>query len=372
MSINVFLPKFHTDEILAEIKECLEKGWTGIGFKTLAFEEAWKDYTKLPYAHFLNSNTSGLHLAVHMLRKKYDWRDGDEIITTPITFVSTSHAILYERLKPVFADIDEYLCLDPKDIESKITTKTRAVMFVGIGGNTGQLNNVVKICEEYNLKLILDAAHMAGTKYQKIHVGNEADVSVFSFQAVKNLPTADSGMICFRDEELDQWVRKLSWLGISKDTYGRFDNNKGSYKWKYQVPELGFKYHGNSIIAAIGLVQLKYLDEDNAKRNNLAAYYDELLLSNSAVHRIPVARDCYSSRHLYQILVDERDTVMERFYNSGIFPGVHYVDNTNYPMYKYAKGTCKNATELSNKIISLPLHLGLSYEDLETVTQVLA
>ncbi len=371
MSINVFVPKFHTEEILSEIKECLEKGWTGLGFKTNQFEEKWKEYSGLPFAHFLNSNTSGLHLAVNMLKNRFGWKDGDEIISTPITFVSTNHAILYERMKPVFADVDEYLCLDPEDVKRKITSKTRAVMYVGIGGNTGRLDEIANICRENKLKLILDAAHMAGTYYHGHHVGGEADVTVFSFQAVKNLPTSDSGMICWMDEEMDAWCRKLTWLGISKDTYARFNKNEGSYKWKYDVPDLGFKYHGNSIVASIGLVQLKHLDEDNAYRNKLAGIYSDLLKNNSSIRIVTIAPHCISSRHLFQIRVNRRDDIMQYFYDNEIYPGVHYLDNTVYPMYKYAHGTCPNAAKASGDIISLPLHLNLSEEEVREVVKVL-
>ena len=107
--IQLFVPTFRIDECLAEVRECLEKGWTGLGFKTTAFEDAWKAYTGLPHAHFLNSATAGLHLAVRLLKERHGWSDGDEIISTPLTFVSSNHAILYERLRPVFADVDEYL-----------------------------------------------------------------------------------------------------------------------------------------------------------------------------------------------------------------------------------------------------------------------
>jgi dTDP-4-amino-4,6-dideoxygalactose transaminase len=372
MAINVFVPKFHTDEILEEIRECLDKGWTGLGFKTVKFEEAWKTYTGLPHAHFINSNTAGLHLAVHIFKNKFGWKEGDEIISTPITFVSTNHAILYERLKPVFADVDEYLCLDPEDIENKITSRTRAIMYVGMGGNTGRLSAVADICKQNNLKLILDAAHMAGSKYNGKHVGNEADVAVFSFQAVKNLPTADSGMICFKDEDLDKWARQLTWLGISKDTYSRYDKNKGAYKWRYDVPDVGFKYHGNSIMAALGLVQLKYLDEDNLRRNELALLYDDILKNNNQIKTISVAPGCYSARHLYQVLVPNRNDVIKHFYEHDIYPGVHYWSNTNYPMYSYAKMACPRASEISKTAVSLPLHLNLDEKDVNIIVKVLS
>ncbi len=234
-----------------EIKECLECGWTGLGFKTVELEEKWREYTNLPYAHFLGSATAGLHLAVKILRDAHGWQDGDEIITTPLTFVSTNHAILYEKLFPVFADVNpKTLCLDPKSIEERITTRTRAVMYVGVGGNPGQLEEVRALCKRKGLKLILDGAHMAGTKVNGRHIGQEADVTVFSFQAVKNLSTADGGMICFQDTEFDAKARKLSWLGIDKDTFLR-SSMQGDYKWKYDVPDVGYKYHGNSIMASL-------------------------------------------------------------------------------------------------------------------------
>ena len=191
--IQLFVPTFRVDECLAQVRECLEKGWTGLGYKTIEFEAAWSAYAGLPHAHFLNSATAGLHLAVRLLKERFGWQDGDEIISTPLTFVSSNHAILYERLHPVFADVDQYLCLDPASIEARITPRTRAVIFVGLGGNTGQLDAVIQLCRARGLKLILDAAHMSGTRLRGRHVGSEADVSVFSFHAVKNLPTADSG-----------------------------------------------------------------------------------------------------------------------------------------------------------------------------------
>ncbi|HEY9122838.1 MAG TPA: DegT/DnrJ/EryC1/StrS family aminotransferase [Bacteroidales bacterium] len=371
MPINVFVPKFRTDEILEEIKECLEKGWTGLGFKTVEFENHWKQYTGMPNAHFLSSNTAGLHLALNIFKEQNKWADGDEVISTPLTFISTNHAIVYERLTPVFADVDEYLCLDPKSVLKAITPKTRALIFVGIGGNSGQYEEIVKICKEHNIKLILDAAHMAGTKLNGKHIGSDADVVVYSFQAVKNLPSADSGMICFADQQLDNLARKKSWLGISKDTYQRFNKNEGSYKWKYDVESIGFKYHGNSIMASMGLVQLKYLDEDNTYRRKLASLYDKKLENIKNIQIIKVAPNCESSRHLYQICVPNRDEVMQFFYDNGIYPGVHYIDNTEYTVYNYAYGKCPNASLKSKMLLSLPLHLNLTENDLNLIVSTL-
>ena len=370
-NINLFTPKFRTEEVLAEIKICLEKGWTGLGFKTIEIEDKWKEYTGLKNAHFLNSATSGLHLAVKILKDVNKWSDGDEIITTPLTFVSTNHAILYEKMEPVFADIDEHLCLDPRDVEDKITKKTKAIIFVGMGGNTGKLNEIIDLCEKHNLKLILDAAHMAGTFIKNNdevveHVGKRCDVTVFSFQAVKNLPTGDSGMICFKNYDYDLLCRKLSWLGIDKDTYQR-TNDKGNYKWEYDLIDVGFKYHGNSIMASMALVGLKYLESDNSYRRKVCEKYEKEL-TKAGIQTVKTHPDCsVSSRHLFQIIVKERDRFMMLLNSKGIYPGVHYRDNTVYKVYKKDYGVCPNSLKLSEKLISLPLHLNLTDEDVDYV-----
>ena len=370
--INVFAPTFRIEETLGEIRECLEKGWTGLGFKTIAFEKAWNDYTALPHSHFVASATAGLHLAVRLLKDHHGWNDGDEIITTPLTFVSTNHAILYERLRPVFADVDESLCLDPASVESRITDKTRAVMFVGMGGSTGQLRPIAELCHRRGLTLILDAAHMAGTHWKSgAHVGREAAATIFSFHAVKNLPTADGGMVCMNSAELDEAARKLSWMGINKDTFAR-TGPSGSYKWKYDVETVGFKYHGNSIMASIGLVALKYLDQDNAYRRQLAAWYDARLNGVGHVQIVRVPDDCEPSRHLYQIQSDRRDELLAALAAAQIFCGVHYEDNTRYRMYAYGAGTGPNAARASDRLISLPMSLRIGEHDVDRICSVIA
>ncbi len=352
------------------MRECLEKGWTGLGYKTVAFEAAWRAYTGLPHAHFLNSATAGLHLAVRLLKTQGGWAAGDEIITTPLTFVSTNHAILYEQLQPVFADIDEHLCLDPEAIARRLTPRTRAVMFVGMGGNPGCLAEVAALCRERGLRLILDAAHMTGTRWHGQHVGAEADATVFSFQAVKNLPTADAGMICLADPALDAAVRAWTWLGINKDTYTR-THSDGAYKWHYDVEHVGFKYHGNALMAALGLVGLKYVDEDNAYRRQLAAWYDEGLVGAPGIECVPMRAGSEPSRHLYQVLVDRRDEVILALNAQQIFPGVHYRDNTLYAAYASAAGECPRAYAASERLLSLPMHLRLTRADVQRVCQAL-
>ena len=370
MGIQVFRPKYEVEECLKEIRECLEMGWTGLGFKTVQFEDCWKEYTGHPFAYFINSATVGLNLAVDILRENLNWGD-DEIISTPLTFVSTNHSILRNGLKPVFADVDDTFCLDPKSVEERITDKTRAIMFVGVGGNIGNYDKIVEICRKNDLRLILDAAHMSGTRVNGKIPGQEADAIVYSFQAVKNLPTADSGMLCFKDGKLDEIARKKGWLGINKDTYTR-TTNAGNYKWRYDVEYIGEKAHGNSIIASIGLVQLKYLDRDNAYRRQIANWYKNRLEKYSQhINFVEIPDNCESSTHLFQILVENRDELVLALNAKGIYPGVHYAENTIYSMYFYAHGTCPKAEYISDHVLSLPLHLNLTYDDVQEICDVI-
>lgn len=368
-TIQLFVPKFRTEETLEAIRETLDRGWTGMGFKTVEIEKEWSDYTGLPHSHFLNSNTSGLHLALDVLRQHHGWEDGDEVITTPLTFVSSNHAILYAGLTPVFADIDDMLCLDPDSVLSRITDRTRAVMFVGIGGNVGQYDRIRDICRERGIKLILDAAHMAGTKVGGVHVGHDADVTVFSFQAVKNLPTADSGMICFADADDDAKARRLSWLGISSDTYARTVGT-GSYKWRYEVDELGYKYNGNSVMAAMAHVSLKYLDEDNARRREISALYDAAL-EGTGIERVLMTPGTEPSRHLYQVLIEDRDESILKLNARGVAPGVHYRDNSAYSLYAPYRSDTPRAASASERLLSLPLHMSLTDDDVAYVAESL-
>ena len=363
--IQVLKPRYRVDECLSEIKECLEIGWTGMGFKTLELENKWKEYTGVNNAHFLNSATSGLHLAVKILKEKNSWGENSEIITSPMTFVSTNHAILYENLKPVFADIDNSLNLNPQSILEKITNHTKAIIFVGIGGNTKNMIEVIKIAKEKNIAIILDAAHMAGSYYDGKHVGFDVDVAVFSFQAVKNMPTADSGMICFKDENDDKRCRELSWLGINKDTFAR--SNEGSYKWDYNVNDAGFKYHGNSVMAALGLVGLKYLDADNAYRRQIAYWYEQNLQEKvDIIHH----ESNETSRHLFQVVVKNREKVIDCLTQNNIFPGVHYRQNTEYKPYKI-EYNCENSNYFSERVLTLPIHTFLTKKDIDKISKTL-
>jgi dTDP-4-amino-4,6-dideoxygalactose transaminase len=158
----------------------------------------------------------------------------------------------------------------------------------------------------------------------------------------------------------------MSWMGINKDTFAR-SNDKGAYKWLYDVEYVGYKYNGNSIMAAMGLVQLRYLDRDNAYRRQITAWYDQGFKDAAKIKVVQTAPGCESSRHLYQIDVDNRDELMLALNEAEIFPGVHYRDNREYRMFAREVDDCPNSTRMSDRILSLPMHMRLTFHDVQEV-----
>jgi dTDP-4-amino-4,6-dideoxygalactose transaminase len=201
------------------------------------------------------------------------------------------------------------------------------------------------------------------------HIKTEGPLEciVYSFQAVKNLATADSGMICFKDEQDDFVARQLSWLGIDKDTYAR-TNSEGTYKWYYDVPNLGYKYNGNSIMACIGLVELRYLDQGNAYRRTLANWYREIL-EPEGIKCISHTNQDHTSQHLFQIIVDNRDKVMLSLNNCSVYPGVHYRTNAIYKIFNQDINNTPKATIFSNSVISLPMHMDVTKADVDYIAE---
>jgi dTDP-4-amino-4,6-dideoxygalactose transaminase len=175
-------------------------------------------------------------------------------------------------------------------------------------------------------------------------------------------------MICFAEQKLDELSRKKSWMGINKDTYTRTSEG-GAYRWLYDVESVGFKYHGNSIMAAIGLVQLRYLDRDTSYRRQVSEWYDAGLGESNRIGIVRTAPDCESSRHLYQIHIENRDEMILALNGCGIYPGVHYRDNREYRMFRQERDTCPNATRMSQRIMSLPLHMRLTRKDVDAVVE---
>lgn len=241
---------------------------------------------------------------------------------------------------------------------------------------------IYQLARKYNLWVIEDAAHACGAYYQEsIPVGHNPYpkcLTCFSFHSVKNLNTADGGMITTNSLKIKDKLKKLRWMGINKDTYIRTDSadNKG-YNWMYDVDEMGYKYHMNDITAVIGLNQIKTLSLENTYRNMLANGY-KIKLSKSKILGY-VGMDCdkdfydtrISSNHMFVIKVKDRDLLMKKLNDNGIFPGVHYFPNHLYPMYKQYYRKLHSAETLWKQLISLPLHLYLEINDIYYICDII-
>jgi len=361
--IPLFRPKI-CEEAIEGVGAVLRSGWLGLGPKTRAFEEAFASYVGIPYCVGLNSCTSALHLALHLLQPA----PGSEIITTAVTFVSTNHVILYERCIPVFADIEaETGNLDVKAVEARITEKTRAIILVHYGGYPCNLDEFYALARAHNISIVEDCAHACGATYKGKPIGSHGDLHAFSFHAVKNLPMGDGGALTVRLAENAEHLRRLRWLGIDADTFSRSSGT--AYKWEYDVPEIGFKYHMNDIQAAIGLAQIRYLDEENKYRARIAGWYRDRLSNVPGVTLLQYKNDRTSSFHLFGILVENRDALAKKLTANEVEVGVHYRRNDQYPMYE--EQNLPNTERFWRSVMSLPMHTALTEEHVDFVTNVI-
>jgi perosamine synthetase len=363
--IPVFKPSYGKEE-LNSLKEIFKSGWIGLGPKTAEFEEKFAQFIGTKYAVGLNSATAALHLAFKVLNI-----EGSEVITTPMTFISTNHAILYNNGIPVFADIEEdTLNIDPADIEKKITKKTKAIVVVHYGGHSCDMDRIMSIARKYGLKVVEDCAHATGGEHKGKKLGSIGDIGCFSFHAVKNLATGEGGMITVNNKDHNDRLRKLRWLGINRDTFSRNVPNNG-YSWYYNVEEVGFKCHMNDIPAALGLVQLKKLSKLNAKRGALHAAYNKAL-SGIAQIKTPVIRSyAKNAYHNYVIKAEDRDGLIEHLRKNDISTSVHYIPNHLYDIYKEYRTPLPVAERVWKKLVTLPLYPDLKRTEQKKVIEAI-
>lgn len=363
--IPVFKPDMDKDELKA-IWGVLKSGWIGLGPKTSEFEELFAKFVHSKFAIGVNSATSALHLSLVAL----GIGPGDEVLVPSLTFVSTAHAVLYCGAKPVFVDVDEQtLCMDPADLAKKITAKSKAIIPVHFGGHPADLDAIGRIAKRGKLFVIEDAAHAAGALYKKRPIGSISDLTCFSFHAVKNLATADGGMITTDNPTITKKIKQLRWLGIDKDTWSREEViKKGSYRsygWYYDVKALGFKYHMNDLTAAIGIVQLNKLKETNKKRAMLVKNYGKRLKKIKWLTLPAVKPWAKSSYHNYVVKTPFRDKLNLFLKERGISTGVHYMPIHHFTYYKKIKikADVPKTEKIWTQLLTLPLYPSLSVKD---------
>ncbi|MBN2460703.1 MAG: DegT/DnrJ/EryC1/StrS family aminotransferase [Candidatus Cloacimonetes bacterium] len=357
--IPVFRP-FSDGKEIEYLKAVLDSGWWGMGSRTREFEEKFAAYIGRKYAIGLNSATAALDLAF----KCIDIRNR-EVITTPMTFVSTNHAILYNQGIPVFCDIEpDTLNIDASRIEALVTERTKAIIVVHYGGYACAMDEIMSIADKYNLYVVEDCAHACGGEYRGRKLGSIGQAGCFSFQAVKNLSTGDGGMLVTDDPEWYDFLQKYRWVGITKDTFSR---DKDGYDWFYDVVNLGHKFHMNDITAAIGLAQFEKLAWMNRRRQELTMKYNNALRELKQVEIPPVKSYMRPSYHNYVIKTEGREDLRTYLRERDISTGVHYYPNHLYEMYKPYYRRLEVVETIWKKLVTLPLFPDLKEQEQDLI-----
>jgi len=363
--INLFEP-YWTNEDLDAVTGVIKSGWWKEGPICEKLEEEFCAYTKTKYAVSVNSATVGLDL----IFKAYGIKNG-EVILPALTFVATGLIPLYNDCKVIFADIDEAtLTIDPKDVVKKITSKTKAIIVQHQSGYPVDLDSFEQF-KKKGILVIEDAAHGAGTFYKGEHVGTR-NPSVFSFNVVKNIAACEGGMVTTDNKDMAEKMMTLRWFGIDQFAWKK---EKKKHLWDYSISMVGYKYHFNDIFASLARVQLKRLNKTNKKRKELAQRYNDNFLNRSLPVRILLINspDIISSRHQYIIRVDEkhRDSLINWLTDHKIISGVHYKPINLYPIFGGHGHTPVTDREWG-KMVTLPLHPKMTFEDVDHVCEVIA
>lgn len=354
------------EQDIEAVVNVLKSDYLTTGPKIAEFERKVADYTGAKYAVAIANGTAALHAACYAARIG----EGDEVITTPITFAASSNCVLYCGGTPVFADINpETYNISPEDIERKITPKTKAIIAVHFTGQPCEMEQIHAIAHKYNLTVIEDGAHALGAEYQGKRVGTLSDMTTFSFHPVKHITTGEGGMILTNNPELYQRLKLFRTHGITREEE-LLTKNDGP--WYYEQLDLGYNYRITDIQCALGVSQMDRLPEFLEKRKQIAKRYNEAFAANEQI-QLPYQKEgCDNAWHLYVIRIKngKRKEVFEKLRVAGIGVNVHYIPVYQHPYYRthgYAEVTCPNAEEYYKECISLPMYPDLKEEEQEYV-----
>ena len=343
------------DDDINEVVNVLKSDWITTGPKIKEFEDALCAYIGSQFCVVVNSGTSALDIAVQSL----ELPEGCEVITTPFTFVATANAIIYNGLKPVFADIcsDTYN-IDPVSIREKITKDTRAIIYVDYAGQPCDIKAIKEIADEFDLYLIEDACHALSAEYEHKKVGNFADLTIFSFHPVKHITTGEGGAVVTNNKELYEKLFLLRSHGIDKNTCDRYGPDA---PWAYDMKYLGRNYRITDFQAALGISQLKKLETFIRRRQEIAKMYNEAFENIPKITSPAVRSNVRHVWHLYTILLDakiNRNKFFTDIRAKNIGVNLHYI-----PIYKFtyyqknfrSKEEFPVTEEIFKRIITLPL-----------------
>lgn len=372
---ETFLPYGHqsiTEEDIDAVVETLRSPNLTQGPKIDQFEKSVAQYVGAKYAVAFSNGTAALHGACFAA----GIGAGDEVITTPITFVATSNAVLYCGGTPVFADIDEQTYnIDPEETLNKITSKTRAIIPVDFTGQSVDLDKIMDIANEHNLVVIEDGAHSLGATYKGRKVGTQAHMTMFSFHPVKPITTGEGGIITTNSEGFYEKLKSFRSHGISKTTHSAEQGD-----WYYDMTELGYNYRMTDIQATLGLSQMNKLDQFIERRREIAKLYNEQLSKVRGVKIPKQLNDTESGWHLYSIQFESdvvtkpRKEIFKEMRGLNIGVHVHYIPVYWHPYYQelgYEKGLCPKAEKWYEKALTLPIFPGMTDEDVNDVVSTL-
>lgn len=363
-------PKIEEDEI-RELEAVMRSGWLGTGPRVARFEHEFGLYRGSPHAVALNSCSAALHLS--LLASGVG--PGDEVITTPLTFCATVNAIIHSGATPVLADIDPAtLNIDPAQVRARLSPRTRAIVPVHFAGRPCEMDALMSLARQHELKVIEDCAHAIETRYHGRNVGTIGDFGCFSFYVTKNITTGEGGMVLTRSEEDAARIKVLGLHGMSKDAWKRFGDE--GYKHYYVVAP-GFKYNMMDLQAAIGLEQLARVEPYWQRRQAIWKRYVEELADLPLQLPPEPAPDTRHAHHLFSVQIDEarggisRDAFLDAMTAQGIGVGVHYLALTEHPYYQQSYGwkpeDTPHATRVGRRTVSLPISAKLSDQDVADV-----
>jgi UDP-4-amino-4,6-dideoxy-N-acetyl-beta-L-altrosamine transaminase len=360
------------DDDIHEMVKVLKSDWITTGPKIPEFEQVLADYAGSKYAVAVNSGTSALDIAVGSLHLPA----GSEIITTPFSFAATSNSILYNGLKPVFADIEEATRnISPDEIRKRITGKTRAVIFVDFAGHPCHIKEIRELAEEHDLILIDDACHALGAEYHNRRLGSLADLTVFSFHPVKHITTGEGGAVTTDRKDFYDNMLLLRNHGIDRDAKARYGPKSS---WAYDMKMLGRNYRMTDFQAALGISQLRKLEKFIEKRTKAASRYNRDLAEISGI-TIPVTLPgIRHAWHIYTLLLDQtisRDAFFTYLRSQDIGANVHYIPIYRHSYYKknlpVDPGNYPVTESVFSRIITIPLYPDLTDNEIDYITSAI-
>ena len=371
---NKFIP-FHkpylTDDEINEVIDALKSGWWTTGPKAVRFENEFNSYIGSRFSVAVSSWTAAAHLALEAINLK----PGDEVIVPSFTFTACAEIVCYFKAKPVIVDVqrDTYN-IDPKEIEKAITKNTKVIIPVHYGGQPCDMDEILDIARKNNLYIIEDAAHALPSFYKGKIIGTLGDVTCFSFYATKTLATGEGGMICTDNEEVAKRCSIMRLHGINSDAWKRYS---GEGSWYYEVIAPGYKYNFTDIQAALGLAQLKKINELQAKRKEIFDLYNEGFEDNEFIRLYKIKEDRVSSYHLYPIELNinrlkvSRSRFIEELKERGIGASVHFIPLYRHPYYQKTFNLKPENYPVSEKIykgiITLPIWPGMKISQIKQV-----